>query len=376
MQAASSENKFIHFGCWNQFECGDNNNPVSIVSKTVRNIIEEDKTFTDLIVAGDNYYPDKKKFDGKKQKTISTSDLTSGFKCLDIQGVTTYMLWGNHDLDNSKKLFVTDPEDDAKLKLIKASDCLTLRTELANQRDGLIFPDKKKIILTKIDGNTAFIMLDTTVYDIIDDDSDNTLSCYHTYYGVDTLEELKFKQHEAILEFVTKMEGVTNLILVGHHPLLYVKVKENEETGEKIQKTVDLHDIYPLLLDINNILHGVNYYYLCADYHNYQRGTVTINDGMKIEQYIVGTGGTKLDPPLGEVDLEKPIQYKGEVNATYTFGDDIHQHGFLIGTITPEVPLFKFVGVDTVNTGGRARKTRRKRTRKTRRKRTRKTRRH
>jgi hypothetical protein len=75
------------------------------VSKTVRNLIEEDKTFTDLIVAGDNYYPSKKTSEsGEKQKTISTSDWTSGFNCLDIQGVTTYMLWGNHDLDNSKKI--------------------------------------------------------------------------------------------------------------------------------------------------------------------------------------------------------------------------------------------------------------------------------
>jgi len=386
MQAAPSGNKFIHFGCWNQFECGDNNNPVSLVTSAVRKRIEEDKTFTDLIVAGDNYYPSKKTSEsGEKQKTISTSDLTSGFECLNIEGVTTYMLWGNHDLDNSDNLFVTDPHDD-KL-LIRASECLTLKTEEANERDGLKFPDKSRIILTKIDGNTAFIMLDTTVYDILGEnepgeevDSGNTISCYNQYYGVGSLRELKDRQHDAILEFVKgmEMENVTNLILIGHHPLLYVKVKEDKKKGRTIKK-VNLHDIYELLLDINRELQGVNYYYLCADYHNYQRGTVTIDGGemgkMKIAQYIVGTGGTELDPPLGEVDLEKPIAYDGTVNATYAFREDLHQHGFLVGTITPDVPLFEFIAVATP-IGGRARKTRRKRTRKTRRKRTRKTRRH
>ena len=42
------------------------------------------------------------------------------------------------------------------------------------------------------------------------------------------------------------------------------------------------------------------YYYLCADLHLYQEGTVLlpIDDGeqMQIQQYIVGTGGTELDP--------------------------------------------------------------------------------
>ena len=38
----------------------------------------------------------------------------------------------------------------------------------------------------------------------------------------------------------------------------------------------------------------VNYNYLCADLHLHQEGYVKIND-MVINQYIVGTGGTKLD---------------------------------------------------------------------------------
>ena len=44
---------------------------------------------------------------------------------------------------------------------------------------------------------------------------------------------------------------------------------------------------------------AVNYYYLCADLHLYQEGTIVLpteaGPEMRINQYIVGTGGTKLD---------------------------------------------------------------------------------
>jgi hypothetical protein len=232
-------------------------------------------------------------------------------------------------------------------------------TELGNVREGLVFPDRDNIILTNIVGNTAFIMLDTTMYDITDEDKDKNLTCYHDYYGVGSLSELKQKQHEAVLAFVTQMKGVTNLILIGHHPFLYVKEKEGK------QKTVSLDGIYPLLFDINNRLDNVAYYYLCADYHNYQEGKVTLlfEKPMMIQQIIVGTGGTELDPELGS--LKKPVELvnAGTVIAKYDLESDIHSYGFLIGTITPDAPSFTFVPVPPQG-GGRARKSRRKSRRK------------
>jgi hypothetical protein len=60
------------------------------------------------------------------------------------------------------------------------------------------------------------------------------------------------------------------------------------------------------LLDVSKY----SLYYLCADIHNYQHSEITLRkstDKMKIEQHIVGTGGTDLDRlELEEREIEIP----------------------------------------------------------------------
>lgn len=68
-------------------------------------------------------------------------------------------------------------------------------------------------------------------------------------------------------------------------------------------------------------------YYLCADLHQYQKGIINYKQ-MEVEQYIVGTGGTKLDP---DVDL-KADRVNNQPNSylEYEVQENSMSHGFLV----------------------------------------------
>jgi hypothetical protein len=58
------------------------------------------------------------------------------------------------------------------------------------------------------------------------------------------------------------------------------------------------------------------YYYLCADLHLYQAGTININNGeMIIKQYIVGTGGNK---QINLTNINKNYSKSLSIESEYT----------------------------------------------------------
>ena len=381
--------KFIHFGCWNYDKCGGNN-PVTAVTRAVTEETER-REIEYVIVAGDNYYPIKNKRQANgKLKLINPSMLASGFDCL--PNIETYVLFGNHDLDNSKSLrlyprdgTIQEMEDSMDELPSLKENCVIMDMELAavQGRPNMKLPPPD-FVTSRITGNTIVLMIDTTMYDmesITDEaghetDKDGNLICYDKYYGVSGRNALIERQNGRIREILSALEDhVTNIILVGHHPLLYPKVKKNDEGKLKL-KIPYLKDLASFLLEIHDPTR--KYFYLCADYHNYQQGTVILRD-MHIEQYIVGTGGTRLDDPL-EAFLPKrdggyPIQevveainpktmIPSEDGSRYLLKDEINTYGYLRVTLD-ETPRFEFVKV--VPTGGR--RTRRKRARKRTRKR-------
>ena len=228
---------FIHFGCWNYGECG-NPNPVTTVTTAVNEAIAVGPVDY-VIVAGDNYYPIKNKgFGEDKLKLINKNMLDSGFGCLPTE-VDTYILFGNHDLDNSNRLrlynetgTVTDMTtltDVTKISI--PSPCEIMRSEIRN-RPNLIFPPPG-MVTHRIDGNTLILMIDTTMYDISKDksgnvkDKDGNLVCYEMYYGDSDLNTLMERQHQSVMEILSTIDAtIHNIMLVGHHPLLYPKIKD------------------------------------------------------------------------------------------------------------------------------------------------------
>ena len=77
---------------------------------------------------------------------------------------------------------------------------------------------------------------------------------------------------------------------------------------------------------------NVKYYYICADLHNYQIGTVTIEstiggENMTINQYIVGTGGTDLDTdPLLDVAPFPVVPFVSGTNRVHYSMTDEEKH--------------------------------------------------
>jgi hypothetical protein len=228
-------------------------------------------------------------------------------------------------------------------------------------------------------------MLDTSMYD--DDDASAFIPCYNQIKrsGASAKEgsasappypdiaALRAEQQAFVFKIIDEWKekiDITNVILIGHHPISGYKHKD-----EKTRVIISFPEFIKLLYSVNErFAHKpINYYYLCADLHLYQIGNIIItpqqahNDDadeaddtemakklpMHIKQYIVGTGGTKLDPspfltdtPLPE---DKTCALTDAYKATYHMGEEeiklstTEKHGFLEGELYEGKMHFKFI---------------------------------
>jgi hypothetical protein len=217
---------------------------------------------------------------------------------------------------------------------------------------------------------TLVLMIDTSIYE---DDSKSYLKCYQEFFKNDTeidqpidISSLKEYQIQKIKEVLEKYKGkIKKIIFVGHHPILYLKYKEEKNKTQKDnskkdksktekQKGVIIRsdiNIKSLLEEI--YISGVKYYYLCSDLHLYQKGKLTIDFGndkkMEIQQYIVGTGGTKLDYSIPvdkykEYDIQKSEFMENGI--IYKFEEEKAQYGFLECVNTARGPSFEFINAE------------------------------
>jgi len=366
-------------------------NPLSNVMYNLNNRITTQGDIDFLIVSGDNYYTEKRVNIEKKEKIIHQEDLISGLNCLP-KGIEVNMILGNHDLETQKEenpnLYLEEvlPEN-----LEIRGHCNTLNFEQAFIRNSS--PNiNYDFFISKYDSEsqTLILMIDTSIYD--DEDIVDMLPCYKYMSNfiktTDGVVEIRGKQEELIMRELQTRE-IRNIIISGHHPLMYYKLKINEKKPEKTK--FDIIRPFPGLIELLTKIYlkvqaleqKVEYYYLCADLHLYQQGKVLIpitnasaadGDMMIINQYIVGTGGTELDiNPFSSdhdrisdgriknisagINKDKYELTKNEKKlATFTnyvmTPDDIaisnanYGHGFLECTLNPR-PSFNFILVSS-----------------------------
>jgi hypothetical protein len=254
-----------------------------------------------VVVAGDNYYPEKivvKTAEGKdKRKIIHPADLDSGFDCLP-KNVPVDVIFGNHDLETN-----TPDQSNVYIDGKLEHGCYILNRELKQHAPHMEIAFHK----TRRIGPTLICMIDTTIFT---SDYSGSKECYGQLHPNKSQSDIIAMQLEQIR--TAAMEpGVKHMILIGHHPIAALKNKEGKTRHiYPSESFVDfLSDVYAVLKN------RVGYYYLCADVHSYHVSTVRIGD-MHIRQYIAGIGGASLDDPPPTLDSYdtvisgKPVRYE------------------------------------------------------------------
>ena len=354
----SSYKSFIHFGCWNYNKCDSSNlaEPVNQedynvtkVMKTIKKYIEiSDPVPEFLTVAGDNYYFVKKKKVGvkEKEKEFNREFLLSGFNCLP-KDIKKFVLIGNHDLEN-----IENP--------LKYPDCsiLEIQQNFASDASNNVELDidrKGPIMHDVLDESTIVIMLDTTMYETSEKSINKGMKCYQRMFeineldvpenvAVEKIKVMRENQKQRLGQYISSLnaETIKNIIVVGHHPLFDLKTKKDDESGkiktkEEVMPLLNelyYESIYAPLQAVNS---EINYFYLCADLHQYQTGVVTITEesmpSLVIQQYIVGTGGTELEKKPYDHSKDGGVSFTSEkykINYDIIPNENEYTHGFLV----------------------------------------------
>ena len=336
-----ADDKFIQFGCWNNLntkvkdgqekQLGCLNKVLGLLNDYLSKVEVKPKF---LIISGDNYYPEKQKVDDVTTNIVIYPDkLIEGFKKIEID-LPIYMMLGNHDLEKT-------PKEEEPTK----QECKILELEMANKPANVEYIFFKYVMLKN---GTMILMIDTSIYE---DDSEEYLQCYNKFFessgqSFSSVEEIREYQLEQIMDAIEGKE-LRNIIIVGHHPIIYFKYKKGKDGKKaKIHFRSDIRNLFqPVLAHIYGKLGpATNYYYLCSDMHLYQKGKIELQMGaetMRIQQYIVGTGGTELDSPLPP-DYDEKV--KTEDIITYALEDEKAQCGFLECVVKEEglefTPIF------------------------------------
>ena len=334
---------YVFFGCWNK--SGDNRDAV------LRDILHryDSGQLTHLWVLGDNYYSntwkvETDKVEKFKLREVDNDVLFRGFSGLhdivDKTGCDITIGLGNHELDpigaitesglttivdetplkvpvkksigkktstKSKKQLFPNPLEKVSSQLrrstgspvyprsktprsshkaLKNKLVYDLERQVCNKlgmRGALLANDDKPIAYSKQYDDTLFVMLNTCVF------------C--EYKGPD----ITYQGELGEPAFAT-------LIVMGHHPAKYTKVK-NDTIKEKACKR-----LHQYLLSMKEVFPDHPFTYVCADEHYYHERSF---DG--ITQYIVGSGGTDLDP------IPPPEHETSDILREYR-----REHGYLV----------------------------------------------
>ena len=354
MYVPTAADKFIHFGCWNRFDGTDGFQ--SVLRKVNDSIVTEPVDF--VLVAGDNYYPEKKKdiVTGEQRKTIDALNLKAGFDALP-KTVDVHLILGNHDVETGEELFVPNGTQAPQCLITNLERELVPPVGVDETKSG----PKQTLNVFKTflwNGHTAIVMFDTTLYEL--KDGDESLNCYLPFYTKKptapiSVQDLIKEQEDSILKFITdNRRQIQNVVFVGHSPIVSAKSKMEKDKPPKNKISCKLfggllEKVHRMLVSkpspkskskskskSNTTNLPPKYYYLCADVHLYQTGTVTMRfpnlpSPMMIKQYVVGTGGAELDDPptSANIEMEVPDGPEKKVAFSYDIDKSLKTHGFL-----------------------------------------------
>ena len=308
----NNNESFIHFGCWNYGKC-DTINPENNMSLIMKNLLSQKTPPKFYIIAGDNYYPEKEKEKEKKtklkpkKKFFNQKNLKSGFDCVKKLKAPVYMLMGNHDLQEENNLFDFDKKEGEKL-----DKCAIITEQLQNLESNIKFNEKSNIRFNekekKFNDTTLILMINSMFYTSCREklfECFRKIEKYKKYKNINEIQNSEEEEIKKISNKYKKSNKIKNIIIVGHDPIL----SRRDHTKDK-KKMVSLSESgINFLNTIYSEFPNADKYYLCADVHHYQKGIVTMGKH-EITQYVVGTGGTKLDEDcLDPFDKKETVKF-------------------------------------------------------------------
>jgi hypothetical protein len=340
---------FITFGCWNRFVDPNSTSTKGLgfqqVLPAIQQHVDRSHLSTDFVlISGDNYYPTKDK-DKNKNKKVNPTHLQDGFSMLP-KNTDVHLILGNHDIETGSN--IVDAYTDQSIK------CNISKLEKSALHPEVGLKDAPKIHIFHAfmwTPCTAIIMFDTSLYDNLDED---TVDCYDVFEPLqitpdyDKRQQRIKEQEDYIMNFLKRQQKrqkeIQNVILMGHYPIVSIKMKEVKET-EKDKKKADeesvvevpkekkkdkekkmkekaeccyfthlFTNIYNHFTLIDKIKHP-KYYYLCADVHMYQKVIVNIPIVHKPEKILDQLPGTVVDLDTGD-ESPKPIEPHKQMEIT------------------------------------------------------------
>lgn len=378
-----SRKHFLHFGCWNKgrsyFRTGETDQ-ASNLTNVMRKLNEVSDSIKPefIVVAGDNYYPDKINIkddndNTKKIKILDEDNLKSGFDSLP-KTVEVDVIMGNHDYETNLYTNLEQNNIETECKILKIE--YEFEKKKTNNIDVVIHKSRK------FNDDTLILMIDTTIYD--DNYVQDIVNCYkvhpefkHLNTNTDlTIDYVRNYQSDFIKNNIRQhISNLKNLIIIGHHPITGFKLIKNRSSLIDSPGLPFIKMLYDDIFEISKE-NNINYYYLCADLHRYQVGNISIypdgeqssSNKMLIKQYIVGTGGADLDQnPFTEYDLKldekksslqfplKPDNQVNDDNKIYNIeylmtNEELNipgtRYGFLQCDNDGTNLIFKFIDVD------------------------------
>jgi len=229
-----------------------------------------ESNYDEMVVLGDNYYPDKNKATVSGTKTANKNlfveqKFKDGFELVENINIgVKYLIMGNHDIED----FLLD-------------NCINLRKQMEKTTSfEIMFPFESKPV-----GKTGckYIFIDTNLYNL----SDKPETCFNTVLGKNA-KELKDEQNAFIRRELADSD-YSRFIVCAHEPLFSLKTKIDEFTNLKM-KPDQQSELVNLLFESKK-----NITYVCADVHMYQNGLIRDNSGHTIRQIVCGTGGGDKD---------------------------------------------------------------------------------
>jgi hypothetical protein len=155
-------------------------------------------------------------------------------------------------------------------------------------------------------------IINNELYENVKNAANEIITVYESKFNYIKLDLIEFKddgtshkKYEASLSKPEYMLISTDKIKdISKIPVTSINIKNTRiskppEILEGEKKRLYARDNSVDLIDLLFDLPEKKYIYLCADYHVFEEGLITIKRGDKerrIDQYIAGTGGTELDP--------------------------------------------------------------------------------